>query len=98
MISVSCYVELGTTFPTGLYVRLAKTDQPAHSNRSDQSLVSAWRRFGSCAAHTMHSEGFDQTAHQTARMRSLIRVFAERTCNIVGKAVPLLTFFFKPAW
>ena len=42
MIFVSCYVELGTTFPTGLYVRHAKTDQPAHSNR----LISHWCQPG----------------------------------------------------
>ena len=69
----------GTAFPTRLHVCQAK-----HSRRSESSLCS-WKRFGSLTTHRAPCEDSDQTA----RMRSLIRVFAGRTCNLVGNAVSL---------
>ena len=54
------------------------------SPQSDQSSMSAWRRFESLATLSVPCKDSDQNA----RMRSLIWVFAWRTCNLVGNAVP----------
>ena len=43
----------------------------------------------------LHADSED--SDQTARMRRLIRVFAGRTCNIVGNAVPRLKLHFDAA-
>ena len=48
-----------------------------------ESPLSAWRRFGILATQRVSCEGSDQTA----RMCTLIWVFAERWCNFVGNVV-----------
>ena len=63
-------------------------EQPAQPHHTDQSSLFAWRRFGSLATQNVPCKDSDQTA----RMRSLIRVFAGHTCNlesIVGKCSAL---------
>ena len=47
---------------------------------SAESLVSAWRNFGSLATHWVHSEDSDQTG----RMPKLIWVFARRTLILLA--------------
>ena len=50
------------------------------SAQSEQSSLSAWRKFGSLATHWANREDSDQTG----RMPRLIWVFAGRTCHFVG--------------
>ena len=59
-----------------------------------ESLLSAWRRFGPLVINRARSEDIDQTA----RMRRLFWVFARRTCNLLGHAVPLLKYSNKVSY
>ena len=54
-----------------------------------ESSLSAWRKLGSLATHSVHSEGSDQTG----QMPMLIWVFAGRTCHIVGFVMLWLILF-----
>ena len=49
------------------------------SAQSDQSSMSAWRKFGSLATHWANSENSDQTGH----MPRLIWVFAGHTVTLL---------------
>ena len=60
------------------------------SAQSDQSLLSAWRKFRSLATHWAHSEDSDQTR----QMPRLIRVFTGRTYHFVGFVVRWLILYF----
>ena len=88
-IGISCLLRKtlsrGTEFPTRLHLRQAKTQISLriHAGRSVSSL-SAWRRDGFLATHTVPCEDSDQTV----QMHKLIWAFAGRTCNIVVNAVP----------
>ena len=52
------------------------------SAQSDQSSLSAWRKFGSLATHKAHIKGSDQTGRMPRLI--LIWVFAGRTSYFVG--------------
>ena len=54
-----------------------------------QSSLSAWRRFGSLAIHTVYSEDSDQTAW----MGRMICVFGGHTCYLVGNVMNRLIYF-----
>ena len=51
-------------------------NEPAHPRNLIESLLSAWRNF----AHLEIQNSSREDSDQTARMRSLIRIFPERTC------------------
>ena len=77
-VSEADYMSRLVTKPTKWHVRPVKTQirlggciRPVWS----ESLLSAWRKFGSSATHWAHSEDSDQTG----RMSRLIWVFAGRT-------------------
>ena len=63
------------------------SDQPGHPPSLIRVFLSTWH-LGSLATHWAHSEDFDQTGRMprlmTGRIPRLIRIFAGRTCHIVG--------------
>ena len=63
-------------YVTFLHVPPIKTNQSAHPRSLVSIHLSAWRNVASLAIQNAPSEDSDQTA----QMRSLIRIFAGRTC------------------
>ena len=80
----------GNAFPSKLHVRPEKTQTSlCGSTGWSESLLSAWRYFGSVATNRVSRKYF----YQTAQRSRLTWVFAGLTCKIAGY-VPRLIFYF----
>ena len=79
------HMSKGTALATRLLMRPAKTQISLRIRAVwSESSLSALRRFAFLATRRVPCENSDQTA----RMRRLIWVFAERPCKLAGNAVP----------
>ena len=76
------------TKPTKWHIGPAKTQISGQSAQSDQSSLSAWRKFGYLATHWVHSEDSDKTR----RMPRLFWVFAGSTSYFVSFVMRWLKF------
>ena len=77
----------GTAFPAGVHVRLSKIqinlrNCPVWSESAQGTLL--------VPKDSKILQATSEDSDQTAQMRSLIRVFAGRTCKLVGNAAPRL--------
>ena len=77
------HMSRATAFPTRSYVCLARTQISLRVRTGCSVLLSSWRVLGFLAIHRLPCEDSDQTV----RMRRLIWILAERTCNIVGNRI-----------